>query len=199
MDALTHARKRFDAAIAEVDRLKQSEFPYDHARGALDHLERMFKAQQVVLEKVFPQANASVVNNACGTSLYQLYVYVPILGFILRSTNVRNAFEAYAPLLRLARRVLDKTTKLIVSSEWDYSPFVYLSLTDLPGFVLIGLPAPESANPLLVPLAGHELGHSVWEAEGFFKQYQKAMEAGVLEELRKRWTEYHDLYPHSNV
>ena len=56
----------------------------------------------------------------------------------------------------------NRETRLILSSEWDYSPFMYDQITDLPSFVFIGLPACESANPLLLPLAGHELGHSVW-------------------------------------
>lgn len=39
---------------------------------------------------------------------------------------------------------------------------IYHEILALPGFVLIGLPASESSNPLLVPLCGHELGHAVW-------------------------------------
>ena len=39
---------------------------------------------------------------------------------------------------------------------------MYGSVNNLPGFVFIGLPAPESANPFLIPLGGHELGHSAW-------------------------------------
>ena len=112
MVTLNHARKRIAAAIDEVERLKQSEFPYAHAKDALDHLEKMFVRQQTVLQKVSPAASPPVINNACSTALYQLYLYVPILGFILRSTNVRNAFEAYAPLLRLARHLLGATGML---------------------------------------------------------------------------------------
>ena len=95
------------------------------------------------------------------TSLHDLAQYTPILGFILRSTNIRNAFEARGPLVRLAQKLLSKNTKLIVSSEWQYSPFVHPPIQDLKNFVLIGLPAPESSNPLIIPLAGHELGHAV--------------------------------------
>lgn len=156
---INHARKRVTAVIEEIDRLKQSEFPYMQSRDALDLLEQRFKEQQHVLSKISPATLTSVSYSACSTSLYELCIYVPILGFILRSTNVRNAFEAYAPLLRLTRSILGVDTKLIISSEWELSPFVYRSMTGLPGFVLIGLPAPESSNPLLIPLAGHEVGH----------------------------------------
>lgn len=93
-----------------------------------------------------------------------------LLGFILRSTNIRNSFELSRPLHRLAEKLLagrahSDAVFLIISSEWSYSPFIFDSdYIDefLPGFVLIGFPAPESSNPLLFPLAGHELGHALW-------------------------------------
>jgi hypothetical protein len=197
MDTIDLAKRRISAVIEEIDRLRQSEFPYPHPREALDNLDRLFRHQQFVLKKVSPTAPVKLINNACSISLYQLFLYIPVLGFILRSTNVRNAFEAYAPLLRLARNILGSDTKLIVSSEWDYSPFIYQSMTDLPGFVLIGLPAPESANPLLIPLAGHELGHSVWNAEKISGHFQKRIEETILNELTtNRWGEYKNINVH---
>ena len=78
-----------------------------------------------VLKKVAPTESPDSVLSPCIVSLEVLFTYVPLLGLILRSTNTRNAFEAYAPLLRLARKILGKDTKLIISSEWDYSPYVY--------------------------------------------------------------------------
>jgi hypothetical protein len=196
MSVIDHARYRIVTVIEEIRRLRECEFPYIQPRDALEVLERMFSRQQSVLEKIPEKASTDVKNNACSTSLDLLSVYVPILGFILRSTNVRNAFEMYAPLLRLAQSILRPTSKLIVSSEWEFSPYVYTSITDLPGFVLIGLPATESSNPLLVPLAGHELGHSVWETEGFYKIFEKKIEDRVLDELMtNKWKDYSAIYP----
>ena len=37
-----------------------------------------------------------------------------------------------------------------------------MNLPELPNFVLVGGPAPESGNVLIVPLAGHEIGHWAW-------------------------------------
>ena len=89
----------------------------------------------------------------------------------------------YAPVLRLARRLLGPDTKLLLSSEWDYSPFVYLPTRDLPEFVLIGVPAYESSNPLLISLAGHELGHNVWNQQDLGKKYDAALRTEVLKAL----------------
>jgi hypothetical protein len=38
-----------------------------------------------------------------------------------------------------------------------------MNLDVLPSYVLVGGPASESANPLVIPLAGHEIGHSAWK------------------------------------
>jgi hypothetical protein len=196
VSTIEYGRKRVAAFLEEIDRLRQSEFPYGHPCDALDLLAERFRNHQSILEKA-TLATPDVVNNACSASLYELQIYLPILGFILRSTDVRNAFEVYAPLLRLARTILGNDTKLILSSEWELSPFVYRSITGLGGFVLIGLPSPESANPLLIPLAGHELGHSVWQTEDLSKKFEERIKNGILSELlNNRWGEFHSLYPH---
>ncbi|MDP8207974.1 MAG: hypothetical protein P9L92_15000 [Candidatus Electryonea clarkiae] len=155
MSTLDHSRKRLAAVINEIERLKQSEFPYPHPSQALERLDQLFNHQRSVLDKISSSSTNSVIHSGCSASLKQLFDYVPILGFILRSTNIRNAFEIYTPLLRLARSILKIDTKLILSSEWEFSPYMYSFIPYLPGFVLIGLPATESSNPLLIPLAGH--------------------------------------------
>lgn len=196
MTVLDHAQKRVDAVIEEVERLKQSDFPYDHPRAALKSLGSQLVRLRDVLKKVDPAGPSENVLQPCTMSLEVLFTCVPLLGLILRSTNTRNAFEAYAPLLRLARKILKKDTKLIISSEWDYSPYVYSSYGHLAGFVILGLPAPESANPLLLPLSGHELGHSTWESNSFSDKYKKQIEQRILLEItEKSWKSYSSLYP----
>jgi len=195
-----HAKKRISAVVDEIERLKQSEFPYTQPRDALELLASELRRRHSVLNKLQPDAPVDAINEACSRSLDELHAYVPLLGFILRSTNVRNAFEAYSPLLRLAQSTLEPNSKLIVSSEWEYSPFVYRPIGSLPGFVLIGLPAPESSNPLLVPLAGHELGHSVWVNRGLSQEFKERIEEGVLHELStSRRKDYEEVFPHIQV
>jgi hypothetical protein len=117
------------------------------------------------------------------------------LGFALRSTNTRNAFEFFVPLVRIAQKVLKRETKLILSSEWDYSPFTYpFVFAELPNFVLIGLPASESENPLIIPLAGHELGHSVWKIYDLSSVFASALEGSVLKEIRSTWRKFEQLF-----
>jgi len=196
MATIDYAWGRIASALEEIDRLMQSEFPYEYPKVAMGILKERFRNRELVLERIRPDTPVPVIQNECSMSLEMLFVYVPILGFILRSTNVRNAFEAYGPLLRLAMRLMGQDTKLIISSEWEFSPFVYRSITDLPGFVLIGLPATESSNPLVIPLAGHELGHSVWEMKRVEDEFKDRIRQGTLDELRnKRWSKYKELFP----
>lgn len=195
MPTIDHARERVAAALEEIERLMQSEFPSQQPKDAMNALRNKFKESASVLEKIESTTPTDIVHTECIASLERLFVSLPILGFILRSTNVRNGFEAYGPLLRLAERLMGPNAKLIVSSEWEFSPFVYRGITDLPDFVLIGLPATESSNPLVIPLAGHELGHSVWYAKTFAVDFNSRMRQSVLSEITaKKWKEYTTLF-----
>jgi hypothetical protein len=193
---VNYARNRITAALEEIGRLMQSEFPAQHSRDAMNILRDKFEEQHSALERINDKVPLEIAKTQCNASLERLFVYVPILGFILRSTNVRNGFEAYGPLLYLAECLIGDETKLIVSSEWNFSPFTYHSITDLPGFVLIGLPATESSNPLIIPLAGHELGHSVWKSNRFTEKFTSSIRQGVLNKIKeKMWEEYEKLFP----
>ncbi len=164
--------QRFTSLGKEIERLKESDFPDEESRAALESLEEAVKKRIELLGKNIQGSKSEV--GIFQFSLHDLVQFTPILGFILRSTNTRNAFEARGPLARLARKLLGKKTKLIISSEWDYSPFLHRSIESLKDFVLIGLPAPESPNPLIIPLAGHELGHAVLRS-GFERLLSEAL------------------------
>ncbi len=198
MPLLDNARQRLSSVLSEIELLKDLDFPYSHSREGLEEINRILRRSLERLDFLASRRtppDTDVVNNYCMHSLTQLYEYLPLLGFISRSTSVRNAFETYGPLLSLAVSVLDKNVKLILSSEWDYSPFAYALIPHMPSFVLIGLPASESANPLLLPLAGHELGHSVWLKKSLLSDYSDLVEKRIVDEINNRWKEFRPLYP----
>ncbi len=187
---LANTRQRVKEFLREVSRVGESEFPYDQSKEALTKLRRIFKARLRLLAQYDGQSDPGLVKDQCAIVWNYLWNYLPLLGFILRSTNVRNSFEIHAPLLRLARRVLepneqykDCKTKLVLSSEWDYSPLIYSNIKHIKNFVLMGIPAPESSNPLLLPLAGHELGHLLWSKENLYDQLYPKAENLVIDEI----------------
>jgi len=63
----------------------------------------------------------------------------------------------------MSRKLIGEDNRLIISSEWDSTPF-YIPHPPavLEGYVFIGMPAFASRNALLLPLAAHELGHAIW-------------------------------------
>lgn len=203
--ALTgYAVARIESVLKTIRLLQGSEFPYRHSKDALDEIETLFTGELNHLKAFTTAANPDVVKQHCAVSLNTCFRYLPLLGFILRSTNVRNAFEVFGPLLDISGRVLEpsvdasaRTTKLLLSSEWNYSPITYHEIPDLPGFVLIGFPASESSNPLLMPLSGHELGHSIWAAKDKMleNQFRPSLQKGITDYIQDHWQEYQSLFP----
>src|SRR5205807_4739983 len=196
MSFLEDTKKRVQAFLDEAAHLAESEFPYPGSKLALERLIQFFTARLATLNSFDASSDQGVVRQTCALDLQHQFTYLPLFGFILRSTNVRNAFEVFRPLLRLAGDIREpgvaknaRKTELVLSSEWDYSPFVYREMPELPGFVMIGSPSPESANPLLVPLAGHELGHSIWRKDNPSLQttWEPRVRQAVLAEIGSRW------------
>jgi len=192
---MKYSRDRIKSVLDSIRQLKASEFPYGDSKDALCRIEELFENTLQRLDAT--DAHPDYIKQLCSISLRHLFIYLPKLGFILRSTNVRNAFETFGPLRDIARKALDPKVKLLLSSEWTYSPMIYHDIRALPGFVLIGLPASEPSNPLLTPLCGHELGHAVWankkgELENIIKNtfYEEAPE-----HIANNRNEYSELFP----
>ena len=113
------------------------------------------------------------------------------LGLLLRSSNIRNAFELFFPIKILSLELLEPPTAVVLSSEWNFSPFTYpVALPELPEFIFIGIPASESQNPLILPLAGHELGHVVWRRRGAGKELDQVIRAEVIRLYRDNWSRF---------
>lgn len=194
-DLLLYTLKQVGAFLEEIERLKDSEFPYPHSHAALVEVAQVFANHLNYLDGITSENDLKTVRRVCDAAVDGIGYYLPLLGFILRSTNLRNAFEIYGPILKLAQQILGSLTKLVISSEWKYSTFMYGGVKHLPGFVFIGLPAPESANPFLVPLAGHELGHSVWAKyiaadAAVYTDYVKGLTDTITAEIRANPNEY---------
>lgn len=200
MPPLDYARRHIEAFLREVNQLRESEFPFGQSRAALDRIAESFEERKKRLSTLSSTSSPEVINQACSEALSQISIFLPLLGFILNSTNVRNAFEIHGPLLRLARDVLvpignlePDRVSIILSSEWEYSPFTYAGFYDkeeLEGFVLIGLPATESSNALLIPLAGHELGHIIWKELDLEGSLKDEIEERIRHAIVERWDQY---------
>jgi hypothetical protein len=164
-----------------VDSLLDGDFPLRAGEQALWRLKDVFTRFNTQLDRANRLDNPETLVQVAQNINLKILQTLPILGFILRSTNVRNAFEMIEPLHTIARSALQGTPHLILSSEWDYVPFAYpQSLEDLKSFILIGLPASEASSALLMPVAGHELGHATWRNQGIGASLQRDLQARCL-------------------
>lgn len=180
---LVSARRRLGTFLAQIDILRDASFPHEDGRAALDAIRSYFERQRFDLD-LPPDSDPAIVDRVCHRLSDRISHYTVVLGFILRSTNVRNAFEVHYVLKRLIERVFDSQTRLLVSSEWAFVPFTYpMNLKLLPNFVFIGSPAPEAGNPLLISLAGHEIGHSAWRIGASATSYAPLVAKAIQEEL----------------
>jgi hypothetical protein len=167
MSVFHNAKNKIRNIRRTIEGLLDGDFPLSSGQRALEKLDDVFAELEKRLTRAGKLQDQDSIAQVAVNINVKVYQVLPILGFILRSTNVRNAFELVDPLQTLATATLQGSPQLLLSSEWDYVPFAYpQSLQDLKSFVLIGLPASEAASALLIPLAGHELGHAVWRNLG---------------------------------
>jgi hypothetical protein len=191
MDLEFNTRKKLHAILAQISQLLLSDFPHASSQTALEAMQVYFRTQVGRLDRATKTSNQKVVAQACITINERIYQYLPILGFLLRSTNVRNNFEAYHSFLTMARAIIGPRAKVVISSEWDFSPLTYpLTVSALPDYVLLGMPSSESSNALILPLAGHELGHSVWKNEQLENKYASVVQEKAEEHLTKNWVPF---------
>jgi hypothetical protein len=196
MDCGDYTLQKLQLVLAQTSRLLESEFPHPDSKEMLARLKLVFEEDEQIIEQAINFGDRDLKDQSCAEANYHIVKFLPILGFALRSTNTRNAFEFFVPLVRLARKILQRNdAKLILSSEWDYSPFTYpFVFSELPNFVLIGLPASESENPLIIPLGGHELGHSVWKLYDLSAVFTPILETNILDGIRRTWTTFERLF-----
>lgn len=182
---LSSAKRRIDAFIEQIDILAASSFPHDDGKKALAAIRTYCRELQDDLE-LPAGVRSDVIDQLCVTLLDKVTNFTGIIGFILRSTNVRNPFELHYIVKKLVIQALSEPVNLLISSEWDYVPFTYpMNVDQLPDSILIGTPAPESSNPLLISLAGHEVGHSAWRVYACTPKYSDVAIAEVRREIER--------------
>lgn len=154
------AIQKINAVIETIVSASELDFPYQHPKDALAHIHEIFRQHLEHLSGITSPEAASAM---CRTVSEDIDNYLYAAGFIVRASDLRGALELQGPLLRLTHRAIGPDVKLVISSEWGFSPFTLLYPGEFGSkFVLVGLPVSEAGNPLIAPLAGHELGHNIW-------------------------------------
>ena len=190
---LRNTSRKIRSVRALIQQLLEEDFPYPQGKTLLSAIDELLHHREAAIADTDPAASSEVVNRLCQVSQQTISNHLPLVGFVLRSTNIRNAFELYAPLLKIVRKALGSEANLVISSEWEFSPYTLIP-PSIGGkhFVLIGLPASESENALASPLAGHELGHNVWYNEGLERKYTPLVKRGLERVIKDlHWKDFH--------
>lgn len=191
-----HTREKLRAIVAQLDQLLLSDIPHSSTADGLILFRDFFLRQDALVARAALSSVPKLLASACVTANERIAEYLPCLGFFLRSTNVRNNFECFDVLAEMATTIIGPRAKVVISSEWEFSPLTYpLSVSVLPDYLLIGMPAPESGNALLLPLAGHELGHSVWVNDNLESKHASVVQTRAKEYIKINEADFKLAYP----
>lgn len=194
-DLRLHTEQKLRALVRQIGELNSSEFPHEDGKAALDLILKCIEVDINRGKQIPNSASTALLHSYFSQTNLNTYNLLPVLGFILRSTNVRNSFEFFDPLKRLALALLGPKAKLILSSEWEFSPMTYpMCISQLPNFILIGLPASESENALIIPLAGHELGHTVWISKNIAESFSAIFWERIKAAFLANWPRYEGIF-----
>lgn len=198
MIVIEATKKKLNSVVSIVNDLELSEFPHSDAQYVLVQIKNILERRLNSLGKLKAHTHISTVNNLCKECIHTLFTIYPLLGFILRSTNVRNAFELHGPLLRIVRRgFCSGDSKLVISSEWEFSPFIdlYPSNLGLDNVVFIGMPASEASNCLSIPLTGHEFGHNLWTKYDLGAFFEQTIEEKIVKHIESDiWDDFTNIF-----
>jgi hypothetical protein len=125
MEIEFNTRKKLQAFLSQISQLLLSDFPHSSSETALGLIKVFFEKQLDRLERASKSTDRKLMIQTCITINERIHQHLPILGFLLRSTNLRNNFEAYFSFLELARALIGPTAQVIISSEWNFSPLTY--------------------------------------------------------------------------
>ncbi len=190
------SQQRLDSAINLVTGLLDTDWAYGDASDALQNICSALVETRDDLIALDDEADPKLLHQYRLSALRTVSELTGFVGFILRSSDVRNSFEIYHPIKDIGSVLLGNQIKLIIGSEWNYNPFIYpLPSSILANFILVGLPASEAQNVLLLPVAGHELGHAVWRRTTILRKINPIIGKQVVREFSARWKDVKDNFP----
>lgn len=183
---------RVDAVLAAIDAASGIDFPYKDSLDALNIVAAEFRdIRQTLIDSTNPAIAPAALKGYCARALDAIFGNLPLVGFLARSANANGAPEFHGPMRRLTAKAIGDDAKLVISSEWDFSPFTLLyPHSALSEFVLVGLPMSESGNALVASLAGHELGHNIWRHHKVLQRVVPLAQEKLRTCILGRWADF---------
>ncbi|MFZ1920655.1 MAG: hypothetical protein WAU57_03360, partial [Xanthobacteraceae bacterium] len=117
--------QKVDSAISMVERLIDGDYPHRDSWKALKRILAVYRKDRDLLLSIDASIAQDTVLEHCRRVNFNLVRFKAFLGLLLRSSNIRNAFELYFPIKILSLELLEQTTAVVLSSEWSFSPYTY--------------------------------------------------------------------------
>jgi hypothetical protein len=193
MSYIEIARDRLQSTREYVREIMSEPFPHEDSKSALIALDALLTKQLGIVSRTSPDAAEALTRSIAASSSYYVDQVLDCLGMLKNSASIRNPFEVHGPLKEFCKKLVAKDAHLILTFAWNYVPFTYPHNNQvLPKFVVIGLPASECGNALILPAAGHELGHSIWRVvEPSFSNLEAVVRKTIRTKFRKQLKEHH--------
>src|SRR5690348_7303268 len=105
--------QKIDSAIAVVSRLIDGDHPHRDSKDALQEILAVYSAERARLVGLDETSQADTVLEVCRRINVKLARLTTFQGLLLRSTNIRNAFEVYFPIRILAAELFTPNAKIV--------------------------------------------------------------------------------------
>src|SRR5438046_2477974 len=125
---INFAEARLLAALQQIDHIAELEFTFSDGPKALARIRKKLQKHLADVSSLRTDgiSDPKIIKAECHRALQGIDTVLPILGLIVRSTDIRNAFEIYGPIRQLAKVLVagekDSKPRFIWSSGWDYVP-----------------------------------------------------------------------------
>src|SRR5260370_15895925 len=106
MSLYRNSKQKIRNVRRTIEALADGDFPYQSGQKALKKLSDLFVDLDKKLDRAQRLNDTATLGNLGHVVTLKIYQCLPILGFVLRSTNVRNAFEYIEPLQNIASLLL---------------------------------------------------------------------------------------------
>jgi len=192
------AVQKVESTLHLLNEISSIEFPHDDATRALNELKNILEDVLTDLQAALGAPPTSgILRSQQLRAVDSVIEALDLAGLVANSANIRNAFEGHGPLLEIARKLIGPHTYLILSFQWEWMPFTYPQTSILTDCVIIGLPASEASNALVLPAVGHELGHSLWRSQDLASAFQTEIRDDIIKKITSKlfWSAFLKLYP----
>jgi hypothetical protein len=109
--------QKLSLVIGAIERLRAGDYPHNDSKDALKQILIVYENDRMLLRKIDTAAQLDTVLEFCRRINIRIVRLKTFLGLLIRSSNLRNAFEMYFPIKTLATELLEKDVGVVLSSD----------------------------------------------------------------------------------